>query len=182
VPEGQRGRWKVERFEVSKEEERLERIRAFSNAGRFVPQGTYTRLTRDGRCIMSDTPDEISDHFVLRQFSGRVLIHGLGLGMALSYLLRKQGITAIDLVEIDTDVISLVGQHFQDPRLTIWEGDAYTFRFPDHASRRWEHAWHDIWDDICSDNLEGMKKLHRRYGSKVLDQHSWCRWRCERDR
>jgi hypothetical protein len=32
--------------------------------------------------------------------------------------------------------------------------------------KRYDMVWHDIWDDICSDNLEGMAKLHRKYGDR----------------
>lgn len=180
VPEGTRGPWKVERFTVPEND--LSQFIAAFKYGRSVPAGTYTRLTRAGEVVMSDTPDEIRDHYALRGAAGRLLVHGLGLGMAVGFLLRQPGVTSIDVVELDPDVIALVGPHYWDPRLQIHRGDAYTFRFPNHEERSWDFAWHDIWDNICEDNLDGMKRLHRRYGGKVKQQFSWCRSRCERNR
>ena len=34
---------------------------------------------------------------------------------------------------------------------------------------------HDIWDDICLDNLETMATLHRKYGRRCDWQGSWKR-------
>jgi hypothetical protein len=34
-------------------------------------------------------------------------------------------------------------------------------------------VWHDIWLDLCTDNLEGMGKLHRKYGRRTDWQGSW---------
>lgn len=30
----------------------------------------------------------------------------------------------------------------------------------------WDCAWFDIWDDLCTDNLEGMAKLGHRFTKK----------------
>jgi len=38
-----------------------------------------------------------------------------------------------------------------------------------------DYVYHDIWDDLCADNLEGMKKLHRKYGKWTDNQMSWGR-------
>lgn len=58
VPEGRSGPWTVDVFTVSEEDEKIQRLRAafsHSSRGRWVPQGTYTRLSRGGNVIMSDT-------------------------------------------------------------------------------------------------------------------------------
>jgi hypothetical protein len=34
-------------------------------------------------------------------------------------------------------------------------------------------AWHDVWANICEDNLPLMARLHRRYGRRVNWQGSW---------
>jgi hypothetical protein len=34
-------------------------------------------------------------------------------------------------------------------------------------------AWHDIWNDLCGDNLPLMARLNRRYGRSVEWQGAW---------
>ena len=65
IPEGQSGDWKVEKFTVSEEEAKLNNLRAafsFSDRGREIEPGEYTRLRRNGVVVLSDTPAEIRDH------------------------------------------------------------------------------------------------------------------------
>ena len=187
VPEGRVGPWAIERFTVPKEPN-IEMMR-LALAGRPVPPGEYTRLTHDRRgVIMSDTPAEIRDHSgffgrLRARFSDvkprRVLIHGLGMGMALRYALLQDHVEHVDVVEIDADVIALVGPHYADDRLTIHHGDALDFRFPPGTT--WDLAWHDIWDEISADNLAQIARLKRRYGRRVDWQAAWCEWQM-RDR
>lgn len=180
VPDGVSGVWSVERFVV--ESQTVEGLR-FALQGRPVPPGTYTRLVRGGTStIMSDTPAELADHreFV-RRATGRVLINGLGLGLALQEALAKPEVTHVDVVELSEDVFALVAPHFEgDPRVTIHLADAFDADWPKGTT--WDVAWHDIWDNICSDNLDEMAKLNRKYGRRVGWQASWCRLECLRQR
>jgi hypothetical protein len=185
IPEGQSGSWRIERFAVSEEESRLDALCGIvSGFGRYVPPGTYTRLMRGNTIIMTDTPDEIRDCLEpIRVARERVLVNGLGLGVVVYAMLRNPRVEHVTVVEISPDVIALVGQWFLREfggRLTIIEADALTWKPP--AGVRYTVAWHDIWDDICADNLEEMKLLHRRYGRRVDWQGSWCRYLCERQR
>lgn len=193
LPEGEDGVWKVERFTVSKGEADWERLRSmFSGGGRGVPEGTYTRLTRNGEVIMSDTPDEIRDHLgAIRRASGRVLIHGLGLGMVARACLLKPEVEHVTVVDLSPSVVKLVGvplmmkfgkghcllsnrgdvQIMESDNLRILTADAYTWK--PEKGERWHIAWHDIWDNLCTDNLKEMAKLHRRFGRRVNWQDSW---------
>jgi hypothetical protein len=184
IPEGESGPWKVSRFEVTAEAAAIERARAmfsFSSRGRGVPEGTYTRLTRNGNTIMSDTPDEIRDHReAIRRASGHCLVNGLGLGMVASAMLAKPEVEHVTVIELSEDVIKLVGTHLQErfgDRLTIIQADAYEYKPP--KGEKYDVVWHDIWDDLCTDNLEGMHKLHRKYGRRAVWQGSWSRELCE---
>lgn len=181
IPEQTRGRWSIEKFTV--ERDSLENMRIAMSGRRECPPGTYTRLVRNpadpsrswGRTVvMSDTLAEITDHLeFFRQATGRVLIHGLGLGMAVNAVLAKEDVTHVDVVEIDEDIIAMVGPHYQDPRLVIHHGDARTFKWP--AGMRWDAVWHDIWDNIVRDNLEEMHRFHRSFGKRSAWQGSWGR-------
>lgn len=178
VPEGQSGKWGVERFTV--EPDSPHRL-YYAAHGRDVPPRTYTRLAPGP--IMSDTPAEIRDHIrplVEAKARGkRVLLNGLGLGVVLKGILSYPNVTRIDVVELEEDIIKLVAPTYQtDPRVHIYHADALTIKW--NVDDHWTVAWHDIWPSICSDNLPEMSKLHRKYGRRADWQGSWCRAECQR--
>lgn len=183
VPEGEEGNWKISRFTVTEEQAKIDLMRAlFHGRGRHVPAGTYTRLTHNGEIIMSDTPDEIHDHYYfIAEATGNILINGLGLGMVLNGCLRKPEVAHATVIEISPEVISLVGKYYQNlygDRLTIINADALVWKPPKGV--KYDYVWHDIWDTICHDNLQEMATLHRRYGRIAGVQSSWCRAECRR--
>lgn len=183
IPPGEAGKWKVEKFVVTEEDERRERMLSMfsfsSGRGRYVPAGEYTRLMRDNALVMSDTPDELGDSApFLYEACGDVLINGLGLGTTVDLAFMIPEVQRITVVEIDSDVIELVGKHLPyGDRLEIVHADALAWKPP--KGKRYGAVWHDIWDAICSDNLPEMHTLHRRYGRRTDWQGSWCRDRCE---
>ena len=178
IPEGQSGPWKIERFTVSLEDSKWDRL---SGHGRGCPPGTYTRLVDTRRSfdavMMSDTPDEMRDHaeayFQAQKLGGRALVHGLGLGMVTQALLSLENIEHVDCVELDPDVIALVSPAFQEEidagRLTIHQGDCFTKEWPKEA--RWSVVWSDIWRDLCTDNLDQMAILRRRFNKRCCTFH-----------
>jgi hypothetical protein len=177
IPEGVSGNWKVERFTIS---ESASEMSLFSYKARRPDPGTYTKLTRGGHVIMSDTPAELRDLMPLEwNAKGHVLINGLGLGVALAICLKKAEVTRVTVIEKSEDVIFLVGTHFKDnPNVEIIHADAFEWKPPKGV--RYGAVWNDIWDDICADNLPEMHKLHRKYGKRSDWQGSWCRGECER--
>ena len=183
VPEGKSGKWAIEKFTVE-DGIHLWRLQMSGRMGPKVGE-TYTRLRHDKAYdpMMSDTPDEIRDligaYLAFKEsWVSHVLINGLGLGVALKMALAQTHIKHIDVVEIEPDVIKLVAPSYNDPRVQIHEADAYTITWP--KGYGWSVAWHDIWPDICTDNLEGMGKLYRRYGRRTQWQGSWQREQLQR--
>lgn len=180
VPEGMSGPWKVERFTIKPNDPSLFlfNLRARS---RSVQPGTYTRLVCGSEVVMSDTTAEKSDHYrAVRNAHGVILINGLGIGMVLNACLLKPGVERAIVIEKSEEVISLVAEHYHShfgERVEIMHADAMTFDPPKGV--RFGMVWHDIWPHICSDNLEDMKKLHRKYGRRADWQGSWCREECE---
>lgn len=166
VPDGISGNWKVETFEV-KDRDFSQMISMFKT-GRGVPSGTYKRLMRNGICIMSNTPDEISDFMQFVWIAkGCILINGLGLGVLLKALLNKPEVTEITVIEKSEDVIKLVAPtYLTDSRVIIINADAFEYKPP--KDKKYDAVWHDIWDNICADNLDEMKTLHRKYGRKAV--------------
>jgi hypothetical protein len=176
IPVGKSGKWEIKKFTVSEEQAKFDMFRSIGRGGRYTPAGTYTSLTRNGNTIMSDTPDEISDHFhVISHAKGNVLLNGLGLGMVLGAILNKPEVTFVTVIEQSEDVISLVSPSFVDymnmNKLNIIHADA--FEYKPEKGKRFDIVWHDIWDDICVDNLPEMTKLHRKYGRIADWQGSW---------
>lgn len=181
VPDGQKGNWKVESFEVSEQEASLHNIRCAVKPGmgrRRCSPGKYKKLTRNGYIVMSNTPAEIDDHrYFIYRAEGDVLINGLGLGVCVFGLLKRDRIDSITVIEISSEVIDLVAPYIKDDRVTIINADALEYKSP--KGKRYHSVWHDIWDDICADNLPDMHKLHRKYGRRTYWQGSWCRGLCE---
>jgi hypothetical protein len=190
IPEGETEHWAVERFTVSGEDERRGMMRACnpSSGGRYVPKGTYTRLVRQTERgfagpMMSDTPDEIHDHlFPLMEARGVCLVTGLGLGCVVKGMLEKRdehgeyAVEKVIVIEIEAEIIALVGPWLKEKygdRLEIRHADALTYKAP--VGEKYDTVWHDIWPDICEDNLDTMATLHRKYGRRCRWQGSWQR-------
>jgi hypothetical protein len=121
--------------------------------------------------VMNDTIEELALHETfVRAASGKILITGLGLGLLPTALLLKPDVTRIDVVEIEPDVIALVGPHLQDDRLHIHQGDAYTWLPP--AGTQFDFAWHDLiyWDEPMSVAIRRLREHYRPY---ALAQLAW---------
>jgi hypothetical protein len=176
IPDGKKGDWSVETFIITKKDADFENIRGMFSSGPspyYIP-GTYKRLMKKGKVIMSNTPDEIGDHLhFIYEAKGDVLINGLGLGVCLKAILAKPEVRSVVVIEKEQDVIDLVGVHFDDPRLKIICADALEYKPPPNT--KYDYVWHDIWDCICLDNLEMMGTLHRKYGRRARWQDSWKR-------
>ena len=184
VPEGESGNVAIRRFTVSEQDARFFNLRqafSYGGRGRSIKAGTYTKLVRNRTLWMSDTPAERHDHvsFVKDVADDAtvqsVLVTGLGIGMvaqALTMILHVQRVT---VVELDSDVIALVGTHLRrvyeaaGKELYIIQGDAKDVDtlFPKPITVRWNAAWHDIWPDISGDNWEDIKLMRRKYRSRV---------------
>ena len=179
IPDGQSGNWKVETFVVP--EHSIENMRLlFQPGGRVVRPGKYTKLTHNGTVVMSNTPSELRDHsYFVYKAKGKVLINGLGLGCCLSEVLEKKEVESVTVIEISQNVINLVAPFFlPNPRFEIVHADAFTWKPP--KGIRYGAIWHDIWNDICEDNLPEMTKLHRKYGKLTDWQGSWAKELCKR--
>lgn len=127
---------------------------------------------------MSDIPCEINDHLpAIIRLRGRVLIHGLGIGMILKAAITNPRVKHVDVVEIDSDVIRLIGNSYRDPKVTLHLGNAYDVHFA--PGERWNVVWHDIWDRITPANLSGMAHLMKRYARRCDWQGAWGFEQCE---
>lgn len=176
LPEMQKGPWKVEKFTVDRMD--------FHSAmrGRYVPIGkSFTKLTRNGYLVMSDTPAEQDDHReAVRRAKGSCLLNGFGIGMVLKNILLKPEVTDVTVVEISQELIDLISPYYDDPRVSYVCSDALSYNPP--KGKRYQMVWHDIWDDICADNLPSMTQLKRKYGKRCDWQGCWSEYQCKRGR
>lgn len=184
VPNGKSGDWEVLEFHVTESEAQIFNMQQlFSGFSRPIYPGSYKKLIRGKLCIMSNTPAEVKDHveFIYQaRKSEHILINGLGLGVALKAILESEQILSVTVIERSSDVIKLVASSFDDDRVTIIEADAFEWKPP--KGKRYGAVWHDIWDDISTDNIDEMSKLHRKYGRRADWQGSWCKSTCLRRR
>lgn len=123
---------------------------------------TEATMHLDGVVVMEDSARELSKHLpIWLAARGRVLITGLGLGCVVRGLLASTAVEHIDVVEIDADILRIVGAEFVgNPRVSLHLGDAITFEWP--AGTRWDCAWHDLWHERDADlHLMHCKLLHR---------------------
>lgn len=193
-PEDQEGNFRIEKFTIPRlDQGRLETIRR-EGLDRDPGYGSFTKLVEvvpgageEGRDLkrvwMSDTRAEIMEHSpffnmlaVLDYRPLRILVNGLGLGMAIKGALKVAKIEHIDVVEINESVAKLVQRHLPEDKVTVHIGDAYKMRWP--AYTEWDMAWHDIWPTIDDQNLPGMNRLMRRYRERVRWQGCWQRDGC----
>lgn len=183
---------------MSAEDASFDRLKADINphqGGRWVPEGNYVKLQTIQEesdigggsgwgVMMSDTPDEMNDHAgPILNASGRVLIHGLGLGCVLNCLANKDDVTHIDVVELNRDVAALVMPFFQqyEDKIEFHIGESCVDKkWP--KGTRWNYVWHDIWAQIAMHNLTdkddpengiSYERLHRMFARRCDQQASW---------
>lgn len=187
--------WTVETFDVDRDGSLFNLL----GGGGHVPPGTYTRLLRisdaytgarreigQGMLWMSDTPDEYRDHVhAILQARGRVLLNGLGLGCVLKAMLAKPEVEHVDVVERDGGLVQLmqkIAPWCRDERVTFHIADAFAQAKAWPPGTTWDVAWHDIWKDICADDLPEHAKLLRSYGRRVKWQGAWAHEKLRRHR
>lgn len=123
--------------------------------------------------IMSDSTMEWeSNEAIVREAHGDVLIAGLGIGMILVPIIKKPEVRSVTVVEFYEDVISLVHPNISkiDPenKLTIIQGNIFEID-GQLTEKKYNVIYFDIWNGICTDNLEQVKMLKRKF-RKFLDK------------
>lgn len=174
IPDGEIGSAKLKTFEVDEHGAAMANMR-----GAMIKVGTYKKLLINNRLVMSDTPKERLDHsWFIDMAEGHVLINGLGMGCCLNEVIDKDGVLSVTVIEKNQDVVDLIAPHF--PTANIICADAFEYKPP--VEIRYGAVWHDIWFDLCEDNLPEMHKLHRKYGRRCDWQGSWSRDEVERNK
>lgn len=136
---------------------------------------TLCQLFGGNTLWMSDTPDERRDHrYVSRHLKGHVLIGGLGMGMFALFAALRPEVEKVTVIEINPDIIDLVLPHLHKAmksqginpdKLVVIEDDLLAWKPP--KGEKYQCIWFDIWANLCTDNLEDMATLNRRFARRT---------------
>lgn len=184
LPEYEGKTFEIKKFEIDKHTAVMSMIR---DAARCCEVGSYTKLVfmdenYHRHTMMSDTTAECRDLYdIIFMANGHVLINGLGIGLVIVNIIDN--VDKITVIDNNKELLDVVGKHYQKlypGKIELVHSDAFEYQIPEGI--RYNCVWHDIWPTISTDNIEDMKKLHRKYGRKTDWQGSWCRYECERMR
>lgn len=171
VPEAVEGIASISHFGVSKKDSAFTNIRAMQNPLEHVSEGVYCRLTVGRTLMMTDTSmEKRSNYGVVSNSRGNVLIAGLGIGMVLLPILEKPEVKTVTVIEKFEDVVKLVEPHIRKAagknaeKLRVIVADIFEWVPP--KGEKWDTIYFDIWPDMCTDNLDEMEKLHRKFARR----------------
>ena len=138
----------------------------------------YIRLKMNGKGIMmSDTPMERNtNHDFIRKANGDVIIFGLGLGLVILPLLKKENVKSVLVVELYQDLIDLVypilKSHDAENKLSVIQGDCFEIHKSIPKEQKFDSVYGDIWIEICTDNYEEMKVLTKNWKNRINRENS----------
>lgn len=176
--------FKIVHHELTQEEVDFYKLRDLINARRESEgqePGTIVHLRNQyGTVMMSDTEMERrTNRYFLMQANGDVLIGGLGLGMILLATQAKEEVNSITVVEIHQEVIDLVVPQLQlNGKVNVICGDILEWYPPKGVM--YDVMYFDIWNGLCEDNYDDMKRLHRRFARRLNRENPNCWMSCWR--
>lgn len=176
--------FKIVQRVVTKRDIELFQLRDLINSNRESDgqkPGTIVQLLdKDGEVMMTDTEMERrTNRLFLMQANGDVLIGGLGLGMILLAAQAKEEVNSITVVEIHQEIIDLVVPQLPlNGKVNVICGDILDWYPPKGV--KYDTIYFDIWNSVCDDNYEEMKKLHRRFARRLNRENPNCRMSCWR--
>jgi hypothetical protein len=177
----------VQHFTVTEEDvKRCQLIDRIHGKGEYdgFKAGEYVKLIRKGDLfndvMISDTFMEKETGFDFVQAAhGDVLIAGLGIGMVLMAVQDLPSVSSVTVVEKEREILNLVVPQLPLRNKTVIVPEDI-FDYAKHPYLpKWDTIYFDIWDNICGDNWEEMKKLHRMFRSKLRKGGWMSSWRKE---
>ena len=153
----------------------------------FDGETKWHRLTYDGGVWMTDLPIEQVQHdreLVPTKNADAVLVGGLGLGYALTKMVRDYDVHEIDVVEISEHVINLVWPHVPPDvkeRCRLHHADLFKFLEHPPTTRRfnngnpidvpdeWDVAFYDIWQSDGEGTFHSMVMPLREASYRIAD-------------
>lgn len=139
----------------------------------------YYALLKSGDVLMTtDVFEVLTNQFFFNNVSGDVLIFGLGLGWIIFPLLSDDRVKSIKVVEIDTDIISFIGDKVKkmdiNNKVTIVNGDLYDWYRCD--SSKYDFIYFDIYN-TPQESIQDKEKVDPLYKNLLKDNgvsYFWC--------
>jgi hypothetical protein len=138
----------------------------------FLKRYTLATLHQDGETVMEDSLPELRKHLpIWIRAIGKVLVTGLGLGCVIRGLLAKPDVERVTVIEIDKDVLRVVGHEFaSNRRVELILANALRW---EPRGRMFDWAWHDIWCEGPPHVSVLHMKLIKRFARCANHQGSW---------
>ena len=170
--------YKIDRIILSEEDVKMAKFRNTMDGQSWLSRGLksdfpYVRLYKKGDGIMmSDTPMERNtNESFIHKANGDVLIFGLGLGLVILPLLKKENVRSILVVELYQDLIDVIlpilKESDSENKLSVIQGDCFEIHNVIDKQRKFDCVYGDIWIDINTDNYEEMKTLTKNWKSRI---------------
>ncbi len=139
------------------------------NFGRDVE---FHKLLQGKSVLTYYAPVEIFSQYIeFAKAEGNVLVGGLGLGMAPTMMLGMPKVNSITVVEIEKQIIDLVGPQIDD-RIKIVHEDLFTYLMRPEIKGKYDFAYHDILyntgESMWADNMAPLYRLTRKAGIKKM--------------
>lgn len=186
LPDSKKGSAELRSFTVDKATVEFTKLKAamsgLSSEYLGFKPGKYARLLIHGSTIMSNTYMEIeTNRSIMDNANGKVLIAGLGIGMIILPIQEKKNVDKIIVVENNEDVIDLVANKLPlHHKVEIVKGNIFDLSLS--KDDKFDTIYFDIWDGICADYWNEMKKLTSKFKYKVNREnknHMLTSWRKE---
>lgn len=142
--------------------------------GKVVTVELHEKCKEGDKGWMSDSPQEVEQHVrQLKLARGRVLVGGLGIGLAVAILARNRRVREIVVVEKSPDVVRLVSPHAwkfveridRGPSLTVVNSCLFEY-LKSAGHKPFDFAFLDIWmptgQTVFADTVLPLRKLAKR--------------------
>jgi hypothetical protein len=188
IPEGKSGEYSIEHVhEPEGAEFELATARTAMLGGdpggtvKFDSPTRWHTLHRDGEGVwMKDIPiEQFQMRKHVKEFTGDVLIGGLGLGVVVNHLAARPEIDTITVIEVSQDVINLVEPYLRDPegKVTVVQADLFEWlaQVEGRECDVFDHAFFDIWQTDGEDTfLKTVVPLRKLAIENEVVMHDAC--------
>lgn len=133
------------------------------------------QLVANGDCVWtSDHPQELYTQGIeFKELYGRVLVGGLGIGMAATLIANRPGVEKVICVEIEKEIIELMKGQLPKTRAKIEVVKADLFEYLTDERNHFDSAYFDIWaptgESAWMNYVVPLKRLvYRHHGPKTV--------------